>query len=107
MLVAWARMQPKALLFDLDGTLVDSERESAEAMARALLAGMGIAIEQSDAERGKVSGTPVGCACGDGVIDWAKMIDICRGCERDIVFSVECGTVEQAERSIEHLKGLL
>ena len=28
-----------------------------------------IAIEQSDAERGKVTGTPVGCACGDGVID--------------------------------------
>jgi len=66
-----------------------------------------IAIEQSEAERGKVTGTPVGCACGDGVIDWAKMIEICRDCERDIVFSVECGTIEQAERSIEHLKGLL
>ncbi len=35
-------------LFDLDGTLVDSERESGEAMARALLEGQGIAIEQSD-----------------------------------------------------------
>jgi len=35
-------------LFDLDGTLVDSERESGEAMARALLDGQGIAIEQSD-----------------------------------------------------------
>lgn len=35
-------------LFDLDGTLVDSERQSGEAMARALLAGQGIAIEQSD-----------------------------------------------------------
>jgi len=52
-----------------------------------------ISIQQSDAERGEVTGTPVGCACGDGVIDWAKVIDICRGCERDIVFSVECGTV--------------
>ena len=30
-----------------------------------------ISIQQSDAERGKVMGTPVGCACGDGVIDWA------------------------------------
>jgi HAD superfamily hydrolase (TIGR01509 family) len=37
----------KALLFDLDGTLVDTERESAEAMARAL-AGQGVTIEQSD-----------------------------------------------------------
>jgi len=35
-------------LFDLDGTLVDSERESGEAMARALLHGQGIAVEQSD-----------------------------------------------------------
>jgi len=35
-------------LFDLDGTLVDSERQSGEAMARALLAGQGIAIEQAD-----------------------------------------------------------
>ena len=32
----------------------------------------------SDAERGKVTGTPVGCACGDGVLDWERIIDICR-----------------------------
>jgi len=35
-------------LFDLDGTLVDSERQSGEAMARALRAGQGIGIEQAD-----------------------------------------------------------
>ena len=29
-----------------------------------------ISVQQSRAERGKVTGTPVGCACGDGVIDW-------------------------------------
>ncbi len=67
-----------------------------------------ISIEHSNAERGKVTGTPVGCACGDGVIDWAKVIAIVRrDCPRDIVFSVECGTVEQAERSVKHLKVLL
>ncbi len=66
-----------------------------------------IAIEQSDAERGKVTGTPVGCACGDGVIDWERVIRICRKAKRDIVFSVECGTVDQAERSISHLRKLL
>ena len=60
--------------------------------------------EQSSAERGKVTGTPVGCACGDGVIDWATVIEICRKGKRDIVLSVECGTVGQAERSISHLK---
>jgi sugar phosphate isomerase/epimerase len=66
-----------------------------------------ISIRQSDEERGKVTGTPVGCACGDGVIDWKRVIAICRKAPRDIVFSVECGTVEQAARSIEHLKALL
>ncbi len=64
-----------------------------------------ISIRQSGAERGKVTGTPVGCACGDGVIDWERVIRMVRkDCPRDIVFSVECGTVEQAERSIQHLK---
>ncbi len=38
----------RGFLFDLDGTLVDSERETAEAMARALERGQGIAIEQYD-----------------------------------------------------------
>ena len=32
-----------------------------------------LSIQHSDAERGKVTGTPVGCACGDGVIDWARV----------------------------------
>jgi sugar phosphate isomerase/epimerase len=67
-----------------------------------------ISVQQSGSERGKVTGTPVGCACGDGVIDWKKVIQIIRKeCPRDIVLSVECGTVEQAERSIKHLKPLL
>ena len=55
-------------------------------------------LQQSDAERGKVSGTPVGCACGDGVIDWAGVIEVCRCAPYDLVLSVECGTVEQAKR---------
>jgi 3-oxoisoapionate decarboxylase len=67
-----------------------------------------ISVQQSGAQRGKVTGTPVGCACGDGVIDWAKVIQIVRKhCPRDIVFSVECGTVDQAERSVKHLTALL
>jgi len=66
-----------------------------------------ISMQQSSSERGKVTGTPVGCACGDGVIDWKRVIRICRKAKRDIVLSVECGTVEQAARSIEHLRKLL
>ena len=66
-----------------------------------------ISVGQSEAERGKVTGTPVGCACGEGVIDWAKVIEICRSAPRDIVFSVECGTVDQAARSVKYLRSLL
>jgi sugar phosphate isomerase/epimerase len=67
-----------------------------------------ISVQQGSAERGKVTGTAVGCACGDGVIDWAKVIQIVRkSCPRDIVLSVECGTLEQAERSFKHLKPLI
>jgi sugar phosphate isomerase/epimerase len=66
-----------------------------------------ISIQQSSSERGKVTGTPVGCACGDGVIDWARVIKLCRRAKRDIVLSVECGTVAQAGRSIEHLRKLV
>ena len=64
-------------------------------------------MEQSDAERGKVMGTAVGCACGDGAIDYPAVIEICRMLPQDIVLSVECGTLEQAERSIKNLKSLI
>jgi sugar phosphate isomerase/epimerase len=67
-----------------------------------------ISVQQSGDQRGKVTGTPVGCACGDGVIDWSKVIGILSAhCPRNIVLSVECGTVEEAERSIKHLKKLI
>jgi sugar phosphate isomerase/epimerase len=66
-----------------------------------------ISVKQSDSERGKVTGTPVGCACGDGVIDWRKVMELCRGAPRDVVMSVECGTVDQAEQSLRHLKSLI
>ena len=66
-----------------------------------------ISLLQSDTERGKVSGTPVGCACGDGVIDWRRVIDIVKSSGKEIVFSVECGTIEQAIRSFEYLSPLL
>ncbi|HNR32883.1 MAG TPA: sugar phosphate isomerase/epimerase [Candidatus Hydrogenedentes bacterium] len=62
---------------------------------------------QAAAERGKVTGTAVGCACGEGVIDWPEVVRVLRDCPRDIVMSVECGTVEEAERSIRYLKTLI
>jgi len=66
-----------------------------------------ISVQQSERQRGKVTGTPVGCACGDGVIDWKQVVEICKAAPRDIVMSVECGTVDQAGQSIKHLKELI
>ena len=66
-----------------------------------------ISVAQGEQERGKVTGTAVGCACGDGVVDWERVVTICNRAPRDIVFSVECGTTEQARRSYEHLSELL
>ena len=66
-----------------------------------------IGTEHSSLERGQVTGTPVGCACGDGVIDWAHVVRICQQAPRPLVLSVECGTVDQAARSLDHLRRLL
>jgi sugar phosphate isomerase/epimerase len=67
-----------------------------------------ISVEHSAAEKGKVTGTPVGCACGSGVLDWARIIRTVKDkCPRDIVFSVECGTPDQAKKSLEHLSKLV
>ena len=66
-----------------------------------------IAIPDAERDRGKVTGTPVGCACGDGVIDWARVIHILEEVNWSGVLSCECGTAEQASRSLSHLQALL
>lgn len=66
-----------------------------------------IALVHAEAERGKVTGTPVGCACGDGVIDWARVITILEEVHWNGVLSCECGTSEQARRSLLHLQALI
>ena len=63
-----------------------------------------ISMQHSAAERGKVTGTPVGCACGDGVVDWQRVFGILASLDREIFFSVECGTIDQAARSLEFLR---
>lgn len=55
------------------------------------------------AERGKITGTPVGCACGEGVVDWEKVFEILDPLDREIFLSVECGKVDEAERSLRFL----
>ncbi len=66
-----------------------------------------ISLSQGMAERGMVTGTPVGCACGEGVVDWAKIIEILEPIDREIFLSVECGTIAEAERSLAFLKKTL
>jgi sugar phosphate isomerase/epimerase len=68
-----------------------------------------ISLQQGEAERGKVTGTPVGCACGDGVVDWQRVIEIIKPVAQDkeIVLSVECGNVPDAIRSFEYMSKLL
>ncbi len=57
--------------------------------------------------RGKLTGVPSGCACGDGVIDWPRVVRILRKAGFKGVLAVECGTEEQAARSIKYLRKVL
>lgn len=65
-----------------------------------------IAIKQAADERGKVTGTPVGCACGEGVIDWTRVAGILQEAHWSGVLSVECGTPRQAADSLSHLNAI-
>lgn len=66
-----------------------------------------ISYAHSEAERGKVTGTPVGCACGEGVVDWERVLHILDPLDREIFLSVECGTIDEAERSLTFLTGMI
>ncbi len=66
-----------------------------------------ISLQQSDAERGSVTGTPVGCACGEGVVDWERVVSLLDPLDREITLSVECGKIDEAARSLCFLTQLL
>lgn len=66
-----------------------------------------ISMKQSHEQRGSVTGTPVGCACGEGVVNWDKVFEILEPVNKEIFLSVECGKVDEAERSIAFLKKTL
>ncbi|MCI0720006.1 MAG: hypothetical protein L0338_13710 [Acidobacteria bacterium] len=52
-----------------------------------------ISIQRAAHERRKVTGTPVGCACGEGVVvDWDHQVHTLGGAGWSGVLSVECGT---------------
>jgi sugar phosphate isomerase/epimerase len=66
-----------------------------------------ISRKQADSERGKVTGTAVGCACGDGEIDWHRIVKRLKQAGFKGVLSVECGTEAEAKRSLAHLTQVL
>ncbi|MBL8217666.1 MAG: sugar phosphate isomerase/epimerase [Bryobacterales bacterium] len=66
-----------------------------------------ISIRQAETEKGRVTGTPVGCACGEGVIDWTRVVHILHEGGYHGVLSVECGTPQQAADSLHHLGTVL
>ncbi len=66
-----------------------------------------ISMAHAELEKGKVTGTPVGCACGDGVIDWKRVHTILNEAGWSGVLSVECGTPKQAADSLAHLNAVL
>lgn len=66
-----------------------------------------IPIRHAEAEQGKVTGTPVGRACGDGVIDWRRVVAILNKHGYDGVLSVERATPELASRSLAHLNEVI
>jgi len=66
-----------------------------------------ISVTQAENERGKVTGTAVGCACGEGVIDWRRLVKRLKDASFKGVLSVECGTEEQAVRSLAYLNKVI
>lgn len=66
-----------------------------------------ISMAHSKEERGKVTGTPVGCACGEGVVDWERVLRILDPLDREIILSVECGKIDEAGRSLAFLRKLI
>jgi len=58
-------------------------------------------------ERGKVTGVPSGCACGDGVLDWGRIVKILRKAKFKGVLSVECSSEAEGDRSLKYLRKIL
>ncbi|HUW60931.1 MAG TPA: sugar phosphate isomerase/epimerase [Candidatus Bathyarchaeia archaeon] len=58
-------------------------------------------------ERGKVTGTRVGVAAGQGVIDLPGIVEALRSAGFDGVLSVECDTLAQARSSLPYLERLI
>ncbi|MDQ0801485.1 sugar phosphate isomerase/epimerase family protein [Arthrobacter sp. SLBN-112] len=65
-----------------------------------------ISVEDARRYRGKVRGM-LGCACGEGVIDWERIIRTLTSADHDTVLSVECGSLDAATKSFHYLNDVV
>jgi sugar phosphate isomerase/epimerase len=65
-----------------------------------------ISVEDARRLRGKVRGM-LGCACGEGVIDWGRIVNTLSKADHDVVLSVECGSLDAAQKSFVYLRDLI
>lgn len=65
-----------------------------------------IGVDDAKRLRGKVRGM-LGCACGDGVIDWERIVKTLHEADHDVVLSVECGGLDAAKKSYTYLTDLI
>lgn len=65
-----------------------------------------ISVEDAKKYRGKVRGM-LGCACGEGVIDWERIVRTLADADHDVVLSVECGSLDAAVKSYGYLSELI
>ena len=65
-----------------------------------------ISVEDAARLRGKVRGM-LGCACGEGVIDWERIVNTLAKADHDVVLSVECGSLYAAQKSYIYLRCLI
>jgi len=65
-----------------------------------------ISVEDAKRLRGKVRGM-LGCACGDGVIDWERIVTTLAKADHDVVLSVECRSLDAAQKSYTYLRRLI
>jgi hypothetical protein len=49
----------------------------------------------------------LGCACGDGVINWKRIVDTLTRADHDVVLSVECGSLDAAKKSYTYLSAVI
>ncbi|MFF1831535.1 sugar phosphate isomerase/epimerase family protein [Paenarthrobacter sp. NPDC058040] len=65
-----------------------------------------ISVEDARKYRGKVRGM-LGCACGEGVIDWERIVRTLASADHDTVLSVECGSLDAATKSFHYLSDVI